>query len=271
MVTVKSDVGGRMYDRKGKLAVIDPAKPKRILVAGDIHGDLHAFRRTMSLLRQTDIAVFLGDYADRGPSGIEVLEGLMKAVRRMSGRIAALKGNHEDFSPGGNPLFEPCTVIEEAEEKGREWKTLFPVLQAFFDSLSLAALIPGFALLVHGGISEEVDSPAAVESPTKAVTTDILWSDPAPFPGQHPNPRGAGKYFGPDITKNVLAAFGVKYLIRSHEPRKAADGPYLEHDGRVVTTSATSIYGGRPFVLLLETDDLPRSGKAMSDCAVYLG
>ncbi|MBN1685390.1 MAG: serine/threonine protein phosphatase, partial [Spirochaetales bacterium] len=84
------------YDRHGKLTIIDPARTERILIAGDIHGDLRTFNRIMSLIGPGDLAVFLGDYADRGPSGLEVIEGLMAARRKMPGNILALKGNHED-------------------------------------------------------------------------------------------------------------------------------------------------------------------------------
>jgi len=72
--------------------------------------------------------------------------------------------------------------------------------------------------------------------------------------GEFPNPRGVGKLFGPDVTKRVLEAFGVKVLIRSHEPVKATQGPFPEHGGLVITTSTTSVYGGRPFLLRIAPD-----------------
>ena len=259
-----------MFEKRGKLARIDSEKPERILIAGDIHGDLPVFRRIMASLGPRDLAVFLGDYADRGPSGLEVVEGLIEATRKFRGRVLPLKGNHEDYAPDGTPLFEPCTLIAEGTRKGREWKELYPCLKTFFDTLPLAAVIPGFALLVHGGISELLVSPDVIEIPAPETEIDIIWSDPGAFPGQHPNPRGAGHMFGTDITEKVLETFGVEYLIRSHQPRKAMDGPWFEHNGRVVTTSATGVYGGRPFMFILPGERLPRSPAELTACVEYL-
>ncbi len=259
-----------MFEKRGKLALIDGKSPERILIAGDIHGNFSVFRQIMASLGPRDLAVFLGDYADRGPSGLEVIEGLMKATRSHPGRILPLKGNHENFTFDGKPLFHPCTLVAEAMGKGRSWKELFPILKTFFDSLPLAAVIPGFALLVHGGISESIISLDAIETPTPETEIDIIWSDPADFPGQHPSPRGAGRRFGPDITKKVLETFGVQFLIRSHEPGKAADGPVFEHTGSVITTSATNVYGGTPFVLILPGGNLPRSPEEVTACVEYL-
>ncbi|MGC8885313.1 MAG: hypothetical protein ACP5KK_02375, partial [Candidatus Nanoarchaeia archaeon] len=44
---------------------------------------------------------------------------------------------------------------------------------------------------------------------------------------------GAGKYFGPDITKKVLQNLGVKVLIRGHEPYEK--GYNIMQDGKVLT------------------------------------
>ncbi len=206
-----------MYERRGKLALVASKNVRRIVVAGDIHGDLRAFKRVLSLRRQDDLVIFLGDYADRGPSGLEVLEGLMKVSGKPRNGVLPLKGNHEDFSEKGDPLFNPCTLISEAMRKGRDWKDLFPLLHSFFDSLPIAVLIPGFALLVHGGITEEILTRESLENPSPRIAKRIIWSDPAQLEGQHASPRGAGVHFGPDITAKVLGSLGVKFQIgRAH-------------------------------------------------------
>lgn len=47
---------------------------------------------------------------------------------------------------------------------------------------------------------------------------DILWSDPQVGNGCIPNAlRGAGTYFGPDVTKRFLEKNRMMYLVRSHE------------------------------------------------------
>jgi hypothetical protein len=259
-----------MSERRGKLTLISPHVPDRVLIMGDIHGDLGAFRRAVCLVGSRDVAVFLGDYADRGPDGAEVLEALMALTRRSPDRFIALKGNHEDYSNDGEPLFEPCTLRTEIGRKGHRWADYFPQLKSFLDTLPIAALLPGYALCVHGGISNDIGAAADLERPSPRLESEVIWSDPGRARGRHRNPRGAGVVFGPDVSQSVLARLGVRHLFRSHEPRKAMGGPAVEHDGRVVTTSCTGVYGGRPFAVVLPTSDLPETSRALLDCVEFL-
>ena len=53
------------------------SKTRNVIVAGDIHGDYASFQRILKQFNsRQDLIVFLGDYADRGPKGIEVIEGI---------------------------------------------------------------------------------------------------------------------------------------------------------------------------------------------------
>jgi len=61
---------------------------------------------------------------------------------------------------------------------------------------------------------------------------DVLWSDPQPSDGCIPNSlRGAGTYFGPDVTENFLQKYRLLYLIRSHECKPG--GYELTHSSKV--------------------------------------
>jgi serine/threonine protein phosphatase 1 len=71
----------------------------RTFIIGDIHGDLAALERTLTLLPPLDAAdtlVFLGDYLDRGPCSAQVIERVMSLPQRTPARVVALRGNHED-------------------------------------------------------------------------------------------------------------------------------------------------------------------------------
>ena len=70
--------------------------------------------------------------------------------------------------------------------------------------------------------------------------SDILWSDPQPFPGRGPSKRGVGQSFGPDITAAFLDANGLQLLIRSHEVKE--EGYVVEHNGRCVTIFSAPNY-----------------------------
>jgi len=242
----------KYYELRGKLARIRDDFDGKLIVVGDLHGDLKSFERVRDIFLQIpdSILIFLGDYADRGSFGIEVIEGVKELLIDFPDRTIALKGNHEDYKMG-MPNFAPCDLPREVEiKRGISWRDFFPQFEReFLSRLQLAVWVPSYALLVHGGISSKIRNLSDLESPSEGVEEDVLWSDPYEGTGEHPNPRGAGILFGPDVTKSVAGRVKVKYILRSHEPRKALTGPFAEHGGRVITLSSTRIYGGIPFVL----------------------
>jgi len=257
-------------DLAGKLKIMDCRGASRIIVVGDIHGDYEAFRGVVKLFNpDRDVIVFLGDYADRGDMGVEVIEGVNDLMENYGDRVVALKGNHEDYRDG-EPYFQPCTLIYEADVKRGGWSNYYnSFLKRFIGRLPIAALYDGI-LFVHGGISSKIRSLKDLEDPAPEVEEDVLWSDPWGGFGEHPNFRGAGILFGVDVSESVCRALNVNYIVRSHEPRKALDGPYVEHDGRVVTVSTTRIYGGRPFILSIPTENTPKNGYELMNYVVMI-
>jgi hypothetical protein len=241
-----------------RLHQFDP-RTEKIIVVGDLHGYLKAFDSAVNYWRSQkgSYLLFLGDYADRGPDGLEIIEALKILVTE--GNVVALKGNHEDYSESGNPRFQPCTLISEVEEKRGEWGNYFRnVLKPFFSQLYLAALLPERILFVHGGVSRRIENIESLKQPSARTEEDILWSDPVTTMGERPNQRGAGVEFGPDVTSRVMDNLGVCQIIRSHQPSLALKGPRYSHKTGIVTLSSTNVYPGKPFFLELEnrTDGL---------------
>lgn len=244
----------------------------RVIVVGDIHGDYESFRKVCSLFDdKNDYLIFLGDYADRGSRGVEVLEGVVALIEKYPNRVIALKGNHEDYAADGRPKFMPCTLMLEVNEKRGSWRTYFKnELQPFLNRLSLAALVPNKVLFVHGGVSRNVRGVTDLRFPSQHVESDLLWSDPFDGAGERPNLRGAGVEFGKDVSKEVCRRLGVEKIVRSHQPQKARDGPCVEHDGRVITIGSTTVYGGKPFVLALPAKDWETAFTTLEKYTVYL-
>jgi hypothetical protein len=207
-----------------------------------------------------DFVILLGDYADRGSKGIEVIEEIENWVKRYPHRVYAVKGNHEDYAGNGNPRFTPCTLRDEVIRKKGNWMRYFKQeLEPFIERLCLAVIIPGVALFVHGGVSTRIQTLQDLAYPTSEVEADLLWSDPFQGIGERFSQRGAGVEFGEDISDAVCARLGVKRIVRSHQPRKALFTPYVTPHGRVITMSSTRVYGGKPFVLKLPGQDLDAS------------
>lgn len=233
-------------------------RKSEIIIAGDIHGDLQSFENVVKLFNpQRNLLFFLGDYADRGPNGVEVIKGVSELLISFPNRVFALQGNHEMFTSEGEPTFRPFTLRQEVHGKNQNWKDyFFNQLKPFLDKLKLGILIPGEVLFVHGGISPEITTIQDIRNPTCNTRDNILWSDPTTHQGVSINRRGIGVEFGPDVTEQICERLDIKHIVRSHEPQKAISGPYLTHSDRVITISTTRLYGGRPFVLILNGNSL---------------
>ena len=230
------------------------SKFRRLLVIGDLHGDYDSFRSLLNVADPAkDCLIFLGDYADRGAFGIEVIDALIRLKESNPLNVILLRGNHEDYSEEGEPRFYPSSLPDEVERKNGVWSDYFrQTLKDFLQSLHLAAVVPENLLFVHGGISSKIRSVEDLKHPTDAVKTDVLWSDPFEGQGENPNAhRGAGVEFGYNVTRMVCKNLGVKKIVRSHQPQKASKGPYYMHHRSVITVSSMREYGGYPFVLIL--------------------
>jgi protein phosphatase len=242
-----------MIKKNGKL--VEVINCEKLFVVGDIHGDLSVFQEIVKIVNEewkksSDVLLlFLGDYADRGDYGLEVIEGLKELIEKHPTKVVALKGNHEDYDENGNPKFRPSDLIHEVVSKRGTWHEYFKRnLSQFFSSLPIAAKYRSI-LFVHGGISSKVKSLEDLMFPSKEIEEDILWSDPFEGYGEYPNPRGAGVLFGKDITDKVLSLLSANKLIRAHQPQKAINGVFEEHGGKVVTISSTRVYNGKAALL----------------------
>jgi hypothetical protein len=232
---------------------------RKLAVVGDIHGDYNSLKSMLSLVDLTnDGIIFLGDYADRGMYGAKVIDTVDVLAKEHPKNVFCLKGNHEDYPESGEPYWSPCELKEKEIPQARWTRYFRDKLQPFVRSLCLAVIVPDQFLFVHGGISSKIAELNDLKQPTEEVERDIIWSDPMEENGEYTDFWGRPK-FGPDISKKVCHKIGVKTIIRSHEPNRVmeAGGPCYSHNGRVVTTSATTVYGSRykPFVLSISPAD----------------
>ncbi len=151
----------------------------KIFAIGDIHG---SFDRLQDLMQKipidftNDTLVFIGDYIDRGPASVEVVDYLLDLKKRVPG-IIFLKGNHEDMlekyldgtdrftyllNGGQNTLDSYLSKTDRSDS--------FPIPTdhiEFFKSLRLYYETEAY-IFVHAGLRPKV--PLASQE-----TEDLLW------------------------------------------------------------------------------------------------
>ena len=232
---------------------------QRIIVVGDLHGDATALAQVIRLFNPaSDLVIFIGDYADRGDAGVEVIERILPMLIRYPDRVVALQGNHEVFSARSDPQFGPCHLVDEAIEKWGSWEIFFEaVFKPFVGRLRLAAIIPGEILFVHGGVSGRIEDCGSLMDPSTQLVEDVLHSDCTVqhTDEQHNSRRGKGVRFGSQVTAAVCERLDVKRIIRGHQHGLGGQHPGVMHDTRLVTVITGKAYAKKPYVLCLSPKD----------------
>mmetsp|Transcript_22408 Transcript_22408/g.25498 ORF Transcript_22408/g.25498 Transcript_22408/m.25498 type:complete len:208 (-) Transcript_22408:42-665(-) len=155
--------------------------------------------------------------------------------------IYLTRGNHETKNMNRIYGFE-------GEIKAKYDDKIFELFLEVFSWLPLSAIIENKVFVCHGGIpsdgkvmlSDVRNITRGMEPKDSGLMSDLLWSDPQPFPGKSPSKRGVGFSFGPDITNAFLARNHLDLLVRSHEVK---DEGYLEeHGGKTITVFSAPNY-----------------------------
>ena len=215
------------------------------LVIGDLHGDLDSLVSilkssgfTQKMTKRKDaILIFLGDYGDRGEYSAEVYYAVLTLKLAFPEQIVLLRWNHEGPE---DLLASPHDLPMQFQFRFKEkWRTAYSKIRELFAYLYNAVLVEERYLMVHGGLSPNINSirdlaRAHMMHPTQEFLEDLLWSDPNDMVQEVLySPRGAGKLFGKSVTERVLRKLNVKILIRGHEP--CQEGFKINHDGKVLT------------------------------------
>ncbi|XP_069691872.1 serine/threonine-protein phosphatase rdgC [Periplaneta americana] len=239
---------------------------KQITICGDLHGkldDLLVVFHKNGLPSTENPYVFNGDFVDRGKKGLEVFLLLLACLLVFPGGVYLNRGNHEDHIMNARYGF-----IREVKMKYKHnAERLLRLIERVYRWLPLGTIVNNKVLVVHGGISDITDldwvrnldrhkyvsllRPPVTESSVPGAEMidklewkqvfDILWSDPQPGDGCIPNSlRGAGTYFGPDVTEKFLQKYKLLYLIRSHECKPG--GYELTHGSKLITIFSASNY-----------------------------
>jgi len=234
------------------------ASGRGAVFVGDLHGDfqslLSAFGVWRGLARDGWLLVFLGDYADRGPQGLEVLLGVLLLKASYPRSVLVLRGNHED--PEVNRRYG---FLEELRAKLGRYAGVFYdtlVAPAYARMPVVARLEVGGrrVLAIHGGPSpgltpESVRKLPMERRPRDTLLVNLLWSDPREYVDYaEPSFRGAGNLYGQRLVEEALRAFSADLLVRGHE---AVEGVKSTFGGKLYTVFSCRHYEISPSVLLI--------------------
>ena len=276
----------RAAERLEEVPPVIRLEARRLLLVGDTHGFPEVSRWALGLAREegVDYTVFLGDYVDRGPMGVENLELLLEAL--LGGGVLLLRGNHESLEMNYYYGF-----MEEAESKrGEEYLRLVEEVYRRLPYIVLA----GGVFMVHGGVPcrvcrsgpedpvplaeieerlQRIKGREEASEPSDPVAMQLLWNDPrGTIEWFMPSPRGPGIYlYGRRAWQSFLEENKLSLIIRAHEVvdgvhvwtrdggqlRGIEEGDELsleELRGCVVTVFSSLYHGGRAAALLLDLE-----------------
>lgn len=239
----------------------------RVTVVGDLHGQLPDLLTIFQMNGMPDDGnpyVFNGDLVDRGQYSVEILAIVFAFQLLYPHSVFVNRGNHEDY------LMNKRYGFEKEVMKKYQPAVAAKLLRAFgamFAALPFATLIDKHTLVIHAGISADMDLemladvqrqqfvsvlraakmmakepkvPGAPPTDTSLVV-NAVWSDPGLDLGCTFNStRGGGSVWGPDVTRRFLGKYGLKQLVRSHECKRA--GYDWCHDNTVLTLFSASNY-----------------------------
>jgi hypothetical protein len=273
--------------------------PGPVYVVGDVHGHRAALAdalRGRGLLDAEDAWAggsahlwFLGDFVDRGPDGIGVIDlvmGLSAQAEAAGGKVETLLGNHEILLLGMHRFgetevpsdFGPRSFARSWEMNGGlrsdqdgltaehvEWLVSRPVLALVGDDLlmhsdTLEYLAWGTGIEeINAGVQEVLRGEDIVEwwDVWRRMTTRYAFRGPE----------------GEDIADELMAALGGSRVVHGHSViadqlgvlPADIDGPYSYAGGKVLGVDAGLFVGGPCLVVRLDTGADAPVGSARGD------
>ncbi len=237
--------------------LLESREENRVVFVGDTHTAVDVTQTVLDKFYEgADLIVFLGDYVDRGDTGVENLRLITSMFLEDPHRVIMLRGNHE--SPLTNPYYG---FLDEVTKKLGE--ASYEKFKEFFQAMPYAVVVNNY-LCVHGGIANTLNNvseiaglPTPDVNPDDPVAFQLLWNDPRDMiEGFVPSVRGEGAYYyGRDVTQQFLENNSLKGIIRGHE---VVDGFREDMGGKVITIFSSRYHGSPPGILVMDQDKMER-------------
>lgn len=257
--------------------------PTDTYIIGDVHGEYLTLVRLLKDAGLVNDSLrwsggqaalwFMGDFCDRGPDGVGVLDLVMRLqheARNAGGRVQSLLGNHEVVilsalwmgdkqSPGWGGSFRESWIangglqsdLARLEDRHTEWMLSLPAL----------ALV-GDRLLMHANSVFYLKYGSSIEQVNRELTALLQRRDPVEWDrllGETGRDFGPGKPGSAEKVDLVLHTYGAKGLVHghtsisdiTHEDPTQVTQPLVYEDGRCVNVDAGLYMGSPGFVYKL--------------------
>jgi len=272
------------YYKRYNTAVADVSVPtapdSKLVVAGDTHGQLqdvlfmfHEYGPPSA----SNVYLFNGDIADRGPNSVEIFLLLFAYFLADPSCILINRGNHESEDMNALTADDGGGFRDEVIQKYDPW--MYQQFVSMMMVLSICTVIQKQVFVVHAGLSRDDPTldfirginhtsatvPSLQATDMKSVAwVDFLWSDPVEERGMKPSDRGAGCLFGPDVTERFMKNNPpISLIVRGHQlPEEDEEaGHMMHHNKRVITIFSASNYcgdsGNRGAVIIFRAANFP--------------
>ncbi len=260
-----------------------------IYVIGDIHGQL---KRLIHLLHAAHLIDhkqnwsggtanlwFLGDFVDRGPDGIEVIDLIMRLQTEATaagGQVSSLLGNHEmllfaAYRFGRRSTGLGSSFISRWKQNGGNKKDIASLTRehlAWFAELPPMALVAD-RLLMHADNSLYLKHGRSVGEVNAAFKKLLRTSDALEWEETLEDFARRGVFMhkpdGENYARRFLSIFGGKQLIHGHTPislmlnsqAKRVTEPFIYANETCINVDGGLFLGGPGFIYQLPINQVP--------------
>jgi len=261
--------------------------PRPLYIIGDVHGHVKKLTKLLqdaqlidaqhSWQAETATLWFLGDFVDRGPDGIAVLDLVMRLQSEAAaagGSVVSLLGNHEmlllaAYRFGRRSTGLGSTFLTRWKQNGGNRKDLASLTLRHLDWM---AHLPAMALvddhlLMHADAPLYLKCGRTVEEVNATFTKLLSRSDALAWEETLEDfaRRGAFLYptSGEEFARRFLSIFGGQQLIHGHTPISSmlrcppgkVKSPWIYAGGQCVNVDGGMCLGGSGFVHQLSAFD----------------
>jgi hypothetical protein len=259
------------------------SSPRSIYIIGDVHGQLN---KLIKLLKDAELIDsdhswqagaarlwFIGDFVDRGPDGIDVLDLVMRLqseAAAVGGTVSSILGNHEmlllaAYRFGRRSTGLGSNFLSRWQQNGGNRKdiaSLTPRHLEWMAHLPAMALVDDY-LFVHADAPFYINCGRTIDEVNTAFDKLLSRSDALAWEEMLEEfaRRGAFMYttIGEEFAVRFLNTFGGRQLVHGHTPISSmlscqpvkVDSPWIYAGGRCINVDGGMCLGGSGFVYQL--------------------